>query len=133
MNNTILIDTNIVSYLFKRDSRALPYLHEHLDNKAWLISFMTLAELYRWAVKYQWGKAKKDRLEAYLSKFTVIPYDQYLCWKWAEVVTECQGKGKSIDHPDAWIAATALLYDLPLVTHNSKHFENIESIQVLSV
>jgi predicted nucleic acid-binding protein len=33
---------------------------------------------------------------------------------------------------DAWIAATALLHDLPLITHNRWDFEDIRGLNVIS-
>src|SRR5687768_2352667 len=32
----------------------------------------------------------------------------------------------------AWIAATALLLDVPLVTHNGAHYRGVEGLRVLS-
>lgn len=133
MSSPVLIDTNIVSYIFKRDTRALPYLQKHLDGKLWIASFMTLAELQRWAIRYQWGETKRGRLEPYLSRYTIIPYDAHLCNKWAEVMEAGRRTGRTIEHSDAWIAATALLYNLPLVTHNAKHFAGLEGLEILTV
>jgi tRNA(fMet)-specific endonuclease VapC len=33
---------------------------------------------------------------------------------------------------DAWIAATAIVYRAPLITHNRKHFEGIAGLKVIS-
>jgi len=46
----IVLDTDVVSFLFKGDSRAPMYL-SHLQNRQWLISFMTEAELEQWALR----------------------------------------------------------------------------------
>jgi tRNA(fMet)-specific endonuclease VapC len=43
----VVLDTNVVSFLFKSDSRAQAYL-PHLRDRQWLISFMTEAELEQW-------------------------------------------------------------------------------------
>ena len=40
----IVLDTDVVSFLFKGDSRAQLYL-PHLDNRQWFISFMTEAQI----------------------------------------------------------------------------------------
>lgn len=44
----IVLDTDVVSFLFRTDSRAQLY-PPHLDNRQWFISFMTEAELEQWA------------------------------------------------------------------------------------
>lgn len=33
---------------------------------------------------------------------------------------------------DAWIAATALLLDVPLITHNGAHFTGIDGLTIIS-
>jgi len=43
---TVVVDTDVVSFLYKRDTRALLYT-PYLDGKLTLISFMTIAELHR--------------------------------------------------------------------------------------
>ncbi|MCG8349192.1 MAG: hypothetical protein MI924_15600 [Chloroflexales bacterium] len=44
--STVLLDTNIVSYLFKRDSRAALYA-PHLLDRELAVSLMTVAELFQ--------------------------------------------------------------------------------------
>jgi predicted nucleic acid-binding protein len=47
-----VLDTNVVSFLFKRDTRADSYL-EHLRDRQVPISFMTEAELEQWVLQLQ--------------------------------------------------------------------------------
>jgi len=63
----VVADTNIVSYLFKRDSRAAPY-RPHLAGRLVVLSFMTLAELDYWAEVHAWGAHRRERLAAFLSR-----------------------------------------------------------------
>lgn len=124
----VLVDTNIVSYRIKGDSRAMLY-EPHLLGKQWLIAFMTSAELYRWALRRRWGSIRVDELRNKLVDYTVLPYDDEIVWQWAIVSTI---PGVPMEPGDAWIAATALRHGLPLVTHNRRHFENIPGLQIVS-
>jgi tRNA(fMet)-specific endonuclease VapC len=45
-----VVDTDVVSYLFKGDSRAEAY-RLHLSGRLLVVSFMTVAELQRWALE----------------------------------------------------------------------------------
>jgi hypothetical protein len=45
----VVVDTDVVSYLFKSDTRADLY-RPHLDGHLPIISFMSLAELERWTL-----------------------------------------------------------------------------------
>ena len=49
----VVLDTDDVSILFKNDSRPQSYL-PHLNDRQWLISFMTEAELEQWALLSNW-------------------------------------------------------------------------------
>ena len=51
----VVLDTGVVSFLFKSDTRAEAYL-PHLRDRQWLISFMTEAELEQWP-SLQTGKS----------------------------------------------------------------------------
>ncbi len=55
----VVVDTNIVSYIFKEDSRAELY-ETHLLNVPKFISFMSLAELLKWQMLNNWGKRKRN-------------------------------------------------------------------------
>jgi peptidase E len=57
-------------------------------------------------------------MEEYLRNFIVYPFDRALCLKWAEVSDCARRNGRPIQCADAWIAATAVLHRIPLVTHN---------------
>lgn len=127
----MLLDTNIISYLHRRDSRAELYRH-HLEGRSLFLSFMTLAELYRWPVERSWSEARRAAFESWLgTRFTVLPFDTALARSWAVLVGRtCRSRPLSL--PDSWIAATALHYDMLLVTHNRRHFEGIANLNVLS-
>jgi tRNA(fMet)-specific endonuclease VapC len=71
-------------------------------------------------------------LTKYLQPFVVLPYNRALCQKWAEVTVEAQASGYRIECADAWIAATALLYDLPLVTHNRGDYLGVAALKLIS-
>lgn len=127
----VVVDTDVVSFLFKRDSRSELY-RPHLVGNELIISFMTLAELYRWALARNWGKPRKARLEAHLRSFAVHPFDVELCRVWAEISHGAQGHGRPIATADAWIAATAVYHGLPLVTHNKSHYAGVPELELVS-
>jgi tRNA(fMet)-specific endonuclease VapC len=129
--NAVLLDTNIVSFLLKGDSRIEAYL-SFLEQKQLAISFMTVAELYQWAFIRNWGQARIRQLENKLQHdYLVLPADITTCRYWAKVRADCQALGKPISSQDAWIAATALHYQLPLITHNVKDFIHITQLNLL--
>jgi predicted nucleic acid-binding protein len=129
-----VVDTNVVSLFLKEPPTADAGQYEpHLLGYELVISFMTLAELRRWAFERNWGARRVRNLEAYLAGNYAIHYaDSPLCQAWARLMAECRMIGVGIDHSDCWIAATARELGLPLVTHNRRHFERLSGLQVIS-
>jgi predicted nucleic acid-binding protein len=129
--NTILLDTNIVSYLIKGDTRADLYA-PHLLNCELAIAMMTVAEMFQWAAMRNWGQARVQQLEEKLQEYTILPVDLETCRWWAAVRMQCRNSGRLISSQDAWIAATALRYNLTLVTHNPDDFQQIVGLTVIT-
>jgi len=93
---------------------------------------MTVAELERWAIQRKWNAHRLHWLHLYPRPFTVVPSSPDLCRKWAEVMMAAQVVGRRIECADAWIAATALLYDAPLITHNRTDYVGVPGLILVS-
>jgi tRNA(fMet)-specific endonuclease VapC len=129
---TRIVDTDVVSFLFRGDTRAEAY-RPVLTDALLAVSFMTVAELDRWALERNWGPARRARMESFLKGFTIVLPDRDLCRTWALVADRAQRKGRPIQTADAWIAATALAYDAPLVTHNRRDFADVDGLRIISI
>ena len=130
--SVVLVDTNIVSFLFRQDTRIRLY-EPFLLNQEQAISFMVRAELYQWAEIHQWGALKRAKLEAVLQDYTQLPFQMGMCPLWGQLRAEARRGGLILSAEDAWIGATALYYELPLVTHNRKDFAAVPNLQLLSM
>src|SRR6266446_9793470 len=113
----IVVDTDVVSLVFKGYTRAGKYLSA-LEIPDLLVSFMTEAELERWILQAKWGPERIIRFRTYMKRFVSVPSSRDLIVQWAEVMVVARTLGRRIEVADAWVAATALLYDAPLVTNN---------------
>jgi tRNA(fMet)-specific endonuclease VapC len=128
----IVVDTNVISYFLKRDTRYKLYAPRVLNTEK-LISFMTLAELRLWALERNWGEKRRAELEDFLAEnYGIIFADDKLCEIWAQIKSNTHKTGNPIDTADDWVASVALQFDIPLVTHNRRHFENIGSFKMIS-
>lgn len=127
----VVVDTDVTSYIFKGDSRSALY-SLHVAGRLALISFMTLAELRQWALLRNWGDERRLLLEDFLQDYIVIHSNHQLCSKWAEATRSAIRNGRPIDSADAWVAATALLHGVPVVTHNRSHYIGVDGLTVIS-
>ncbi|HHY98171.1 MAG TPA: type II toxin-antitoxin system VapC family toxin [Firmicutes bacterium] len=128
---SVVVDTDVVSYLLKSDSRAESY-RKILDGRTLLLSFMTVAELYQWAYSRNWGRERILSMESVLRNYVIVPYNYRICQIWAKVMTQRRKAGSQISCNDAWVASTALLYSCPLITNNNNDFQGIDDLIVIS-
>ena len=96
MSRAVLVDTDVVSYLYKGDTRASAYAR-HLAGTRPHVAFATVAELYRWAVQRGWAQVRTDKLRATIAKYTVLHSDESTTMEWPG---SCRSKG------DQWLTAT---------------------------
>lgn len=61
------------------------------------LSFQSVAELWHWAEANRWEKGARERLDAFLRRFLVIPYDYELARVWAWVMEESKREGRRFE------------------------------------
>lgn len=127
----VVVDTDVVSFLFKNDSRAQLYLPLMRDRYL-LVSFMTEAELEQWILLAKWGVERVLRFRIFMTGFASVPSSRDLILQWAKVMVAARLNDRRIEAADAWIAATALLYRASLVTHNPKDYLGVPNLLVRS-
>ena len=127
----VVVDTDVVSFLFKNDNRAQLYL-PLMRNRDLLVSFMTEAELEQWILLARWGADRVRRFRVFMTGFASVPSSRDLILQWAEVMVAARVNGRRIEAADAWIAATTLLYGATLITHNPKDYLGVPNLPVLS-
>lgn len=128
---SVVVDTNIVSYMFKQDTRGELY-RAHIEGHVAIIAAQTRAELERWMLQHNWGARRRDEMREYLRGFILAPVDASTCEAWAEAVDSARRNGKPILTADAWVAATSLTYDVPLVTHNPDDFAGVAGLNIIT-
>ena len=93
------------------------------------ISEITLAELKFGVAKSRAKKKNEKAIENFLSGIQILPIFPALDI-YAEEKARLQNSGKIIDDFDLLIAATAVSFDIVMVTNNTIHFNRIKDIQL---
>ena len=135
-----LLDTNIL-IIYGRDSEIAENIEREnnfFDGSHNLaISAVTLGELNSLTRQFKWGERKVENLTNLITG--VFPIDiniQKIIERYGEIDAFSQGKleGKPLNRSainmgknDLWIAATASVYDLELVT-TDKDFEHLDKV-----
>ena len=73
-------------------------------------------------------RATWDRL---LSPFEVLGCTPEVSWRYGRLYRYLRANGLLIDANDLWIAATALAFELPVVTRNEGHFARVPELNVI--
>ncbi|MEZ6127856.1 MAG: PIN domain-containing protein [Planctomycetaceae bacterium] len=126
-----VVDTDVISFFLRHDSRAEPY-RPYLEGVRPVISFMTLAEIQYGAARAGWGTTRTEQMLKHLQQCIVFHETVELCRIWAQLRAEVESGGRHLSPSDAWIAATAVLLDLPLLSHNRKDYESVSSLSLIS-
>ena len=129
----LLIDTNIGSYVMSGHPIAERY-RDRLAGKTVGISFQALAELWVGQRRQGWDEL---RFRAYIGGLVEVPYSAEIRELFVQVRVEslhrnAAGEGRKVLAADAWVAATALWVDAPLVTHNERDFRGISGLEIIS-
>lgn len=133
----LILDTNVVSYLMKgpahRPQKDIPWAEKYrplVEGHQLAISFMTVSELFEGAYRRGWSDARLARLEETLHDYLVIPSTPTICRIWGRIRADRRQQPIAVD--DAWIAATAIAYHCPLVTHNPSDFRGIAGLSIVT-
>ncbi len=132
LKDPVLIDTDVLSYIYNKHSLASDYRKVLQDHQGF-IALQTVAEMQYGAFLRKWGNKRFQNLENYLDNYTTIEPIDTTAMYWAKLQAQVRSVGRHIAPGDAWIAATALEHDLVLVTHNVKDFEAVEGLQIQSL
>lgn len=124
-----LLDTDVVI----DHIRGRKLLNESVLRKGALISLITLGELYYGSFKSEKGKKGVSiiRQDLNLLGIEVLSLTEGVIEKFAKIKADLVLKGKRLEDFDLLIAASALNFNLTLVTRNIKHFERIQGLKVL--
>jgi predicted nucleic acid-binding protein len=125
-----LLDTNVISEPMKVRPNAgvLAWLAE-VDEDSVFLSVVTITEL-RYGVERLATGRRRDRLDGWLrkdlsSRFKgrILPIDLEIADACGRLVARSESAGRPIEPRDAFIAATAVVHGLTLVTRNASDFE----------
>jgi predicted nucleic acid-binding protein len=126
-----LLDTNILVHLV-RDNDLGKYVDAtyglSAGTNAYILSVVTVGELYALAIKFGWGPTKTAALDDLLDNFTWVDInDKQILSAYGEVDAWSLGTGRKMGKNDVWIAATARVTNTTVLT-TDKDFDHLHPL-----
>lgn len=128
----ILLDTDVFSFLLRPSDTRGDFYRPLITGKTIALSFASVGELYVWVYQRAWGHERVERLEEKLRAAVIIPFDLELCKQYGRVKASLP-PGRVVSGNDLWVAVCAIRHDVPLLTHNRRHFEGIPGLNLMRV
>ena len=128
----MILDTSFVEDVGRQDSNAIAKAEtlskEGIPER---LSVMTLYELY-WGVGYvDTPQQEKDSVDAVLGTKEVYGITPEIARKAGRIAGQLSSDGNPLNDPgDELIGATGVVYDEPVLTKNTDHFERIPGLEV---
>jgi predicted nucleic acid-binding protein len=122
-----LLDKNVISETVRRqqDQRVITWI-DQIPTEALFISVLTLGEI-RKGIERHTDKKRREKLRLWLDhELTawfggrILPIDIPVADRWGRLLAEV---GRPVPAIDSLLAATALHFELRLVTRNAKDFD----------
>ena len=125
-----LFDTNLWIQLLKKRASSARKRVDSLEPAEILTCSIVKAELWRGALKYDDPGQRMAHVNAALSPYRSLPFDDAAARHYADIRHHLESRGESIGPNDLKIAAICLAHDLTIVTGNVREFRRVPGLQV---
>ena len=106
---------------------------DELEPSGLSLSTISLGEVYEGVFGSVDPPARENEFNAFLERVEIIPIDIEIARIFGIERLRLRREGRMIGDLDILIAATALRYDLTLLTNNRRHFDRIPTLAVESI
>ena len=132
MTLAYLVDTDwAIEHL--RGRPAVTQRLQDLQPEGLALSVISLAELYEGVFYSRNPEQSEEMLNRFLQSVAVIGLDEEVAKVFGRERGRLRALGMMIGDFDLLIGATALQYDLTLLSNNRQHFERIEGLRLVAM
>jgi predicted nucleic acid-binding protein len=122
----VIIDADVMIEILRKNPSAKSFVINEIGSENIILSCITLAEILQGAT----NKENLYQLNKSLKQYIVLPIDYYISDIFSSLFQKyvlSHGTGIA----DTLVAATALHYNLPLLSINQKHFKHIPNLKLV--
>jgi len=122
----MVIDTSVMIEHLRARDKLTTKLYQLSDETELYISAVSMYELYMGAT----SKEKHKDIQLLTEPLTVLPFTDAVALQAAQLFHQLKRKNELIEFRDIFIAATCLVFELPIATLNEKHFKRIDGLKI---
>ena len=127
----LILDTNFIITAEREAKRGLTAtIDQFFSSRAEEIFYIT----FTIAGELACGKSASSQSdwERLCLPYTILPWSLKISWQYGEIYRELAAKGRLIGTNDMWIAATALVHGMGVVTNNVDEFQRVAGLHVVA-
>jgi len=130
---TYAMDTNIISYLLKKNVHIQKYMTESMNNGFEFVMLpIVYYEILRWLIEKE-SPLVQIEFNLMCEEMPLITVTKSVWDKAAELYVFSRTIGKTINSDaDLLIASICLVNDITLITNNTRHFKHIDGLKLIS-
>jgi len=125
---SFLVDTDICSAYLRGDNRVYGRFVQYGGRLH--VSAVTAGQLFTWALVAGPASTRMQRLLALLREMIFLDVNRSVSEKFGDLRVQQIRQGLRTPDTDLLIAATGVVYNLTVVTHNQKHFVTIPGLSL---
>jgi predicted nucleic acid-binding protein len=122
----MVIDTGIIIEHLRAKDKLATTLYHLSDQPELSISAVSMYELYMGAT----NKEKEKDIQLITEPLAVLPFTDIVALKAGQIYQHLKKKNEMIEFRDIFIAATCIVFKMPIVTFNKKHFKRIDALKI---
>ena len=127
----LILDTNFIIVAEREAKRGITTTIDRFfasrTREPFYITFTVAGEL----ACGQSASPKRD-WERLCRPYPILPWSAEVSWQYGEIYRTLAANGQLIGTNDMWIAATALVHDMGVVTNNVDEFSRVPGLAVVS-
>ncbi len=125
---SFILDTDICSAYLRAHRGVFNRFVQHSGGL--YISTITLGELQVWARRATASPRRQHTLDRMLTEVRSVSVDTDVALMFGEIRARLLDQGVTVPVTDMFIAATAMIHDLTVATHNVRHFAPVPNLRI---
>jgi predicted nucleic acid-binding protein len=122
----VVVDADVMIELLRKNPGIASFLRNDIGAYNIALSAVTVAEIQQGAT----NKENLQQINRLLKQYIVLPVDYNISNIFSSLVQKYV-LSHNTDIGDCFVAATALHYQMPLLTKNLKHYKHVPSLQLI--